>query len=127
MAKPASSKNTFDSAIVRSLVGKIDGYLDDLASEHGSYMQACRGIRESIAGVYDEAKARGVPKKELRAFVSARIKLRKARAVLDNLEADQRETVEMLAEAFGDAADLPLFESRIKRARPATADVVPLQ
>ena len=41
--------------------------------------------------------------------------MEKARNILADLEADQLETVELLAEAFGDAADLPLFASKIKR------------
>ena len=68
MAKPADQKNTFDASVVKSLVGRIDGYFDDLESERGSYMRRCRSIRESIGAVYDEAKARGIPKKELRAL-----------------------------------------------------------
>jgi hypothetical protein len=119
MAKPADAKNTFDPAVVKSLVGKIEGYFDDIESERGSYMRRCRSIRESITAVYDEAKARGVPRKELRAFIKGRQRLEKARKVLADLEAEERETVELLAEAFGDAADLPLFESKIKRTEAA--------
>ncbi len=115
MAKPAEATNTFESAVVKSLTGKIDGYHADLESERGSYMRKCRGIRESITAAYDEAKARGIPKKEFRAFITGRQKLEKARKVLADLEPEQRETVEMLAEAFGDAADLPLFASKINR------------
>lgn len=108
-AKEAAATNEYDPKVIQNLVGKIDQHFADLASEQGSYMQRCRTIRESIAATYDEGKARGVPKKELRAFVSGRQKLAKARAVLDDLEPDQRQTVEMLAKAYGDAADLPLF------------------
>jgi uncharacterized protein (UPF0335 family) len=115
-AAAATTTNGFDPKIVQPLVKKIEGFFDDLDSERGTYMQKCRSIRESISAVYEEADARGIPKKELRAFVTARLKLEKARAVLDALEADQRETVEMLSEAFGDAADLPLFESRLRQA-----------
>src|SRR5215510_10349190 len=108
MAKPASANgNGYDSQVVQNLVNKIEDYFVDLESERGTYMQKCRGIRESIAAVYEEADARGVPKKELRVMVKARGKLKSARQMLDDLESDQRETVEMLAEAFGDAADLP--------------------
>jgi hypothetical protein len=121
MAKAADASNTFDPALIQNLVGKIEGYFSDLDSERGTYMQRCRGIRESISAVYDEAKARGVPKKELRVFVNGRQALEKARRVLADLEAEQRETVEMLAEAFGDAADLPLFANKIKRTADGAA------
>ena len=116
MAKPADSTNAFDPKVVQNLVNKIDKLFSDIDSERGRYMKRCRDIRESIQAVYDEGKARNIPKKELRVFVTARIKLEKARKVLEDLEADQRETVEMLAEAFGDAADLPLFQSKLSRA-----------
>jgi hypothetical protein len=116
MAQPASATNTFDPTIVKPIVDKIEGFLADLDSERGSYMQRCRSIRDSMSSAYEEGKARGIPKKELRALVRTREKLRAARRVLDDLEPEQRQTVEMLAEAFGDAADLPLFAETINRA-----------
>src|SRR5258708_6089052 len=65
MAKAADTSNQFDTAVVQNLVGKIEDFFVDLDSERGTYMQRCRNIRESISAVYDEAKARGIPKKEL--------------------------------------------------------------
>lgn len=116
MAKPANTPNTYDPDVVKNLVSRIEGYHTDLASERGAYMNRCRSIREDIDGVLEEAKARGVPKKELRTLVRARQKLEAARRVIDELEPEQRTTVEMLAEAFGDAQDLPLFKSAIDKA-----------
>jgi len=118
MARDASDiPNGFNTEVVQNLVYKIEGYFSDLDHERGVYMKRCRDIRDRIGAVYDEADGRGVPKKELRKFVTARVKLEAARKVLADLEQDQRETVQMLAEAFGDAADLPLFEHRMARVR----------
>jgi len=122
MAKPAKQSNTYDPDLVKSLVGRIEGHFSDLDTERGKYMNACRSIRDDIAGIYEEAKARGVPKKELRAFVSSRQKLEAARRVLEELEQEQRATVEMLAEAFGDAKDLPLFANVVKKAGSGTTE-----
>ena len=113
MAKDASETNNYSAEIVQDLVSRIEGTFEDLDSARGRYMQECGVLRKRIAGIYDEAKARGVPKKELRTFVSARMTMAKARKLLDELEDDQRETVELLAEAFGDSADLPLFRAKL--------------
>jgi hypothetical protein len=121
MAKPAeATTNGFEAAVVQDLTNKIENCFDDLESERGSYMRRCRSIRERIRNIYDEGKARGVPKDEFRAFVKGRQALAKARKILEDLEQDQRETVELLAEAFGDAADLPLFASKIERTAAAS-------
>jgi hypothetical protein len=118
MARDAADiGNGFKPEVVQNLVRKIEGYFSDLDHERGVYMKRCRDIRDRVSAVYDEAVGHDIPKKELRKFVTARIKLEAARKVLADLEDDQRETVQMLAEAFGDAADLPLFEHRMQAAR----------
>lgn len=115
MAKSATATNNFDTELVQSLVGRIEECFTRLDSERGTYMLACKGIRSDMKDIYTEAKARGVPKKELRVFVEARQKLEAARRGLDELEADVRETVEMIAQAFGDSQDLPLFANVLER------------
>jgi uncharacterized protein (UPF0335 family) len=120
MAKDARhGNNGYDSATVQNLVGRIENLFNEIATLREKFAEECKPIREDIKSVFDEAPARGIPKKELRKFVAARMKLEAARKVLNDLEADQRETVEMLADAFGDAADLPLFEHRIRTAEAA--------
>lgn len=120
MARKASEDrktNEFDPAVVKDLVKRWDACNESLASEKGSYMRACREIREDMQGLLEEAKARGVPKKELRLFLKARGRLADARRILDDIEDDAvKLTVEQLAVAFGDAKDLPLFESAMKAA-----------
>jgi len=119
MARQANETNNYSGEVVQSLVSRIEEIFDDLDSERGRYMQACGVLRKRIGDAYDEAKARGIPKKELKTFVTARLTMAKARRLLDDLEDDQRETVELLAEAFGDSADLPLFKARLERASAA--------
>ena len=88
----------------------------DLLSERGSYMAKCRGIRESIQAVYDEARAAGVPKKELSTLVKIRKNEQRNIALYNDLESDQQQTLAMLA-ATEKVADLPLWRSATERTR----------
>lgn len=116
MAKPANATNSFDPDVVNALLGKIDTYDADLLSERGSYMNKCRGIRESIQSVYDEAKAAGIPKKELSTLVKIRKNEQKNIRLYTELESDQQHILAMLA-ATEKVADLPLWRSASERTR----------
>jgi uncharacterized protein (UPF0335 family) len=113
MAKQAHITNDFDPDVVGALLGKIDGFDVDLTAERSSYMSKCRNIRESIRAVYDEAKSKGVPQKELRTLVKIRHKEREANKLYQELEADQQHTLAMLA-ATEKVADLPLWRAARK-------------
>ncbi|WP_439372951.1 GapR family DNA-binding domain-containing protein [Bradyrhizobium sp. DASA03120] len=110
MAKAANTTNDFEPEVVQELLGKIDGYHADLASERGTFMKTCRSIRESISNVYTEAKARGIPEKELRSLVKIRLNEAKNRKIYEELEADQQHVLSMLATAEG-VKDLPLWRA----------------
>ncbi|TAI59830.1 GapR family DNA-binding domain-containing protein, partial [Bradyrhizobium sp. Leo170] len=72
--------------------------------------------------VYKEAKARGVPTKELRSLVKIRDNEQKNREIYEELEADQQQVLAMLAVAEG-VKDLPLWRAASAAAaesRPAT-------
>jgi uncharacterized protein (UPF0335 family) len=117
MAKPATQSNQFDPAVVNAILGKIDNFYAELASERGSYMSTCRGIRENIRAVFEDAKAQGVPTKELRTLVKIRESEAKARKLYDDLESDQQETLKMIA-ATEQVKDLPLWRSAEDRGKP---------
>ena len=119
MAKNATQGNGFDPDIVKNLVSRIENLFGEIDTLREQFVEECKPLREDIKSVFDEADARGIPKKELRKFITARMKLDAARKMITDLEADQRDTVEMLSIAFGDAADLPLFEHRIRTAEAA--------
>ncbi|WLA75067.1 DUF2312 domain-containing protein [Bradyrhizobium diazoefficiens] len=111
MAKPAAAQtNDFEPEIVQEILSKIDGYHADLASERGSSMARCRNIRESINACFKEAKARGIPTKELRSLVKIRINEAKNREIYEELEQDQQQILSMLATAEG-VKDLPLWRA----------------
>lgn len=114
MAKPATASNSFDPVIVSALLAKIDGYHADLASERGASMSRCRNIRESLNNVFKEAKAQGIPSKELRILVKIRINEARNMDLYEELEQDQQQTLAMLA-ATEKVADLPLWRSAADR------------
>jgi Uncharacterized protein conserved in bacteria (DUF2312) len=110
MAKPAATTIDFDPELVQEILSKIDGFESDIASERGSSMATCRNIRESIRDVYKEAKARGIPTKELRSLVKIRKNEAKNRGIYEDLEPDQQHILSMLATAEG-VKDLPLWRA----------------
>lgn len=119
MSDPAQKTNSYDSQAVREYVSRIERLLEDIASERGSFMARCRTIRDDIKTVIQEAKDQhGVPKKELKAVVRTRELEAKADAIRDELEQESQETFDMIREALGDLADLPLGNAALDRARP---------
>jgi hypothetical protein len=117
MAKPASTTNDYDPQIVNALLGKIDGFDRDLMSERGSYMSTCRNIRKSIKAVYDEAKAHGIPTKELKTLVEIRYNERKNIELYNGLEGEQQENLARLA-ATERVKDLPLWRASFEKSKP---------
>lgn len=122
MAKPANASNSYDPDVVQNLLGKIDGYDADLASERGASMSRCRNIRESIKAVFDEAKALGVPQKELRVLVKIRKHEKASERLYHELENDQQINLQMLA-ATEKVMDLPLWRSSADRKPVPGVDV----
>jgi len=119
MAKQAAQQtNEFEREVVQEVLAKIDGFEADLASERGSSMARCRNIRESINNAYKEAKARGIPSKELRTLVEIRKNETKNKQLYDDLESDQQQILSMLATAEG-VKDLPLWRAAAMQAASA--------
>jgi hypothetical protein len=111
MAKPAATIDyDFEPGLVQEILHKIDGFESDLASERGSSMSRCRSIRESISNVFKEAKARGIPTKELRSLVKIRKNEASNVQIYNDLEPDQQQILSMLATAEG-VKDLPLWRA----------------
>jgi uncharacterized protein (UPF0335 family) len=109
--------NGFNEQQVKGIVGRIEQHLADLLSERGAYMNRCRGIREGITAAYDDAKAHGIPKKELKALIRTRELERKIEQTRDDLENDERETFEQLQEALGDFGNTPLGQAAVDSKR----------
>ncbi|HMF48273.1 MAG TPA: GapR family DNA-binding domain-containing protein [Candidatus Saccharimonadales bacterium] len=120
MAKPAAATNDFDPEVVQEILAKIDGLTKEIVDKRTEMMRECRSIHESVSNCYKEAKARGIPTKELRALVKIRANETKNRELYNALEADQQQTLSMLATAEG-VKDLPLWRAAQPMAAQSTA------
>jgi uncharacterized protein (UPF0335 family) len=117
---PGMGHNAFGPDVARQFVERIERLLDDLASEKGEYMRRAKTIREDIALALDDAKAAGVPKKELKAVIKTRDLEMRAAAIREDLEGDAQETYDMIRAALGDFSDTPLGQAALGQA-PAAA------
>jgi chorismate mutase len=124
MAKDARSSNGYDPEKLQEVVGKIDGCLDDLLSERGSYMAKCRVIRKGMAAVFDEAKAAGIPTKELRLKIKNREREAKIKESIAELENDEKANYDMICQGLGDFGDTELGKAAIDKARPKGSDTL---
>lgn len=115
-AADAAGSNGFDGEKLQGYIAKIEGYFADMESEKGAYMRRCKSIRGSIDVVYEEAKALGIPKKVLKAHVDLRKLEGKKEAIVAKLDGDDAETFEMISDALGDFATLPLGKAALHRA-----------
>jgi uncharacterized protein (UPF0335 family) len=106
-----TATNGFDKEKTQGFVGQIEGFMTVLASERGLYMNRCRAIRESIGDVYEAAKDAGLDRKALKHEIKARERDRKSVEEFENLEADQRDQVELIRDALGDFAGTPLGQA----------------
>src|SRR6185312_16153185 len=93
--------NGIDPVKAKRFVGEIDRCFDELASERGSYMARCRGIRDRIKGWKEQAADAGIP----RGGLNHLLKRRELQTTIDEheaeAEADTIETADMIDEALG--------------------------
>lgn len=108
--------NKLNPELVADLNNRLDDIEERIASERGKFMKVCRDLREDISGIFTEAKSRGVSVKALKAVRKARAMYVKAAAMMDELETDDLETAEQIADALGPFAELPLGRSAVERA-----------
>jgi hypothetical protein len=111
--------NGYDRQALEKLLREIDHADSELLSLKGEYMQSCKGPREIIAGVFEQAKESGIPRAAFRVLVKNRRLDRQMNGNVDGLEADQQAEYEQLCDALGDFVDLPLGAAAARRARPA--------
>jgi len=102
-------------AVAQRWVDEIERHHETLASYQGEYMARCRSVRELITGCYDAAKDAGIPRAELRAVIKERQLLAKIEAMREDMEPEQRETLDQIKHALGMLSDLPLGETALKR------------
>lgn len=93
---------------VQAAVGAVEDCLTDLLREKAVYMQRCRQIRDQMATEYDMANDRGIKKKLLKKIIKERDIARKLAEVTADLEAEERNELDMLRDRLGDFANSPL-------------------
>lgn len=102
-------------AVAQRWVDEIERHHETLATYQGEYMARCRSVRELITGCYDAAKDAGIPRAELRGVIKERQLLAKIEALREDMEPEQRETLDQIKHALGMLSDLPLGEVALAR------------
>lgn len=110
-------RSNFDPDMVKAFVDRVESLHNDIASEKGAYMATCKGIREDISSVYDEAKEKGIPKKILKLVIEQRALGRKMEDIREELEQDDQDIFDQLMLALGDLADTPLGQAATNSAK----------
>jgi uncharacterized protein (UPF0335 family) len=101
---------------VTEFVDRIENMHDEMESAKGEYMAECKARREDIKSIYDEAKDEGIPKKALKAVITARQLERKAKAARDDLaDLDLQDKFDLIRLKLGDLSETPLGEAAIHR------------
>lgn len=116
-----STDNQIDPVVAKRWVGEIERKFDDLASERGSYMAACKEIRTQIGDLKDAAENAGLPKRALNQILKERVLERKLEALRDIEDEDAADLAEQLRTALGDFGDLPLGAAAVEKAEAKTA------
>lgn len=120
--------NTLDPRLVgqfKADIERLEAEMDVFKAEH---MARCKKQRELINGYYDRARDAGIPVKALKTEIKATKLEKRANALRDALEDDDADSLEMIREALGTLADLPLGQAAMadkpksKRQAKAEAD-----
>src|SRR5262245_26509912 len=111
--------NGYDRAVLERLLSEIDDCDNRLASLKGDYMASCRGPRQDIAAVFEQAKDSGMPIRAFKALVKNRRLDRKIAANVARLEDDDAAEYDRIIADLGDFVDLPLGQAALRRAKPS--------
>ena len=110
--------NGFNPEQVEAIVAKIEGIEQEKESEKGAYMQRCQVLNERKNMAFEEAQAYSIPKKELKAVLKLRELDRKRVKLIEEAEGETRDNIELLIDALGGLAELPLGLAAIDRSAP---------
>lgn len=125
MAKTAEPISKLDGATVKTFLHRIDELFAEMASEQGSYMARCKGIRDDMKEVYADAKNQSVPTRELKKLVAIRRKMAKLYAELQELDTLEQNTLAELMRLTETKQELPLLEWIEKASVEPVATLIP--
>lgn len=118
----AQRGNGYDPKLTKIFVDDIEKHHQELKTIAAERMAESKGVRETIAEIYDRAKDAGIPKRELKAVISARDLERRAKEARQKLDEDQAETFDQIRLALGDLADTPLGKAATGTKKPSAVD-----
>lgn len=117
--KAKAGHNGFDPAVLNSLAERIESIEADIESDKGASMQRWKAMKEDIADIVEEGKARGIPPKPFKKALKARKLNRQIEALRTDLaDMVDQESYDQIRFALGDLADLPLGEAALKGKEP---------
>jgi uncharacterized protein (UPF0335 family) len=125
---PAPGHNQLNPDAAKRWLGEVLRVYDQLADLRIENMNKARTIRGRLPGIYDSAKAEGLPVKALKIVVKEELLKRKLALLEDQIEAlepddsEDQETLDQLREALGPLEDLPLGQAAINRKAAADDD-----
>jgi hypothetical protein len=105
----AASTADYDGKKIDALLKKVMGKHDELDSLAGSHMKKCQTVRKGIAGLIEEAKAIGIPKRIMRLQITIELGKRKLKSAIDDLEREDQIEARLVAEARKDGVQMSLF------------------
>lgn len=123
-AAVTEAENSIDSKAFKEAVQKIEDIDEQILSERGKFMKKCQDFNALKDVVIDEAKNKGIPKKELKAVIKARDFERKADEIYSDLEPDEQDTFSAMRNILGDWADdddTPLAKFARSQASPKSS------
>jgi uncharacterized protein (UPF0335 family) len=108
-------KNRASPEEAASFVDKFEEFEAKVLESKMAHLERCRKIRQEQKELLDDAKSQGVAKQVVRNVVKARELERKAKALEEDLEDDNREMFIDIRKALGDFADSPLGAAAVDR------------
>jgi uncharacterized protein (UPF0335 family) len=113
-AEPAPS-NGYPKTKVKDFVKRVETLEADIEDAHMKYMSKVGKIKADISDVLDEAKAAGLPRKELKKVLQTRKKEKQIEKLRDDLESDEQDRFDLLRLALGDLEDTELGKAALDR------------
>ena len=108
--------NAIDPTTAQRFVGEMDRCDEELLTLRGEYMQRCKAVRERKADWVEQAEAAGLPRSGLKVELKRRDLARKIKTLETDAGEEVVETADMIREALGDFAALPLGGAAVEAA-----------
>jgi hypothetical protein len=109
--------NGFDATELQGYLDRLDEQDDALMSLKGAFMRDCQAPRAQIKEILGEVREAGHSMVAFRTVLAQHRSERRIERKIAELEGDDAETYEMMAQALAGLADTPLGEAALDRKR----------